>query len=640
MKIRLNSLRLDNFKGIKHINLDFVNDETTILGANGSGKTTIADSFFWLLFDKDSSGRKDFEIKTIDTNGSTKKDLEHIVEGNFTIDDIEVVLKKIYREKWTRKKGFSVEEFTGNETTYFWNSVPLKKDEYNSKIADIISNEETFRLLTDIRYFNTLNWQQRRQMLFSLVDDKSIAPGNEDLLVALKGKTPDELRRELAASKKKILEEIDQVPTRIDEVNRKLREKIVIEDSIEIDNELLSIDNQLASQNTANEEFNKKLSALNSKKSTIKTRIEDRRSEIRNSYRAKIQGDESEISRMEIELSSVTTKKDRKISEHLDLLRQVEKYEAQLVSLRSRYVEESDKEFSDNLQCPTCGAEFNEDKKQSLIHKFNENKSIRLEEINQEGLSIKDRRNKYEEDVKKLEIEIKEFVDNETSLQQQIQTLRSILDKKRSQLNDDYVRDVEHDVELQELNDNIVKIDTELNESSNTADNSHLISRKKELTLKRYEIQSAINNNQIRIDQLARVKELEAERLTLLDKLSLIEKLEFELATFIKQKVDNVEKQLQTIFGGVEFKMFDTQINGGISDTCVVLRDGVPYSDLNTASKIWVSINIISAFSKIKDISAPIFIDNRESVTELPDMDQQIISLMVSPKHKSLTLKQ
>jgi exonuclease SbcC len=73
MKIRLNSLRLDNFKGIKHISLDFVNNETTILGANASGKTTIADSFFWLLFDKDSSGRKDFEIKTIDKNGSTKK---------------------------------------------------------------------------------------------------------------------------------------------------------------------------------------------------------------------------------------------------------------------------------------------------------------------------------------------------------------------------------------------------------------------------------------------------------------------------------------------------------------------------------------------------------------------------------------
>jgi exonuclease SbcC len=238
-----------------------------------------------------------------------KKDLEHVVEGNFTIDGIEVVLKKIYREKWTRKKGFAVEEFTGNETTYFWNGVPLKKDEYNSKIADIISNEETFRLLTDIRYFNTLNWQQRRQMLFSLVDEQSVVPENEELSVALKGKTPDELRRELAASKKKILGEIDQAPTRIDEINRSLRTESEIEDVSVIDNELLSIDNQLASQNTANEEFNKKLSELNSKKSTIKTRIEDRRSEIRNSYRVKIQDDENEISRVSIELSSATTKK-------------------------------------------------------------------------------------------------------------------------------------------------------------------------------------------------------------------------------------------------------------------------------------------------------------------------------------------
>ena len=111
------------------------------------------------------------------------------------------------------------------------------------------------------------------------------------------------------------------------------------------------------------------------------------------------------------------------------------------------------------------------------------------------------------------------------------------------------------------------------------------------------------------------------------------------MAEFVKQKVDSIEKQLQMIFCGVEFKMFDTQINGGVVDTCVVQRNGVPYSDLNTASKIWVSMNIISVFSKVKNISVPIFIDNRESITELPAVEQQTISLVVSPENKSLTIK-
>lgn len=639
MQIKLKRLTLDNFKGIKRFVVDIKDNDTKIFGANGTGKTTLFDSFLWLLFDKDSTGRKDFEIKTLTSEGKTLKDVEHVVEGVFEIDGTDVVLKKIHREKWVRKRGFTNEEFTGNETTYFWNDVPVKKDEYNSKIADVICDEDTFRLLSDVKYFNSLTWQQRRQMLFALVDENAIQPESEELALRLKGKIPDELRRELAASKKKLLSEIDQVPVRIDEINRTLREVQNVDDADVINNELLSIDNQLASQNTANEEFNKKLRDLNSKKSQLQTQIEDRRTEIRNLYRRKVQDDEQDISRMTMEASSIAANNDRKRSEHADLKKQIDRYETQLADLRKRYTEESDKEFSDNLQCPTCGADFSEDKKQGLIAKFNENKSKRLEEINVEGLSIKERKQKYESDYSKLEVEIKELAERENTLTQQIASLRSTLESKRSQLNDQYAKDVEVDVQLKEFNDKLKAIDQDLNTSSNTIDNSSLIERKKELISKRDAIQSSINNNTIREEQLNRIKELEAERLTQLDKLSSVEKLEFELADFIKQKVDRVELQLRELFNGVEFKMFDVQINGGIVDTCIVQRNGVPYSDLNTASKIWVSLNIIAAFSKLKNINAPIFIDNRESVTQLPPLEQQTISLVVSPEHNSLTIK-
>ena len=139
MQIKLKRLTLDNFKGIKRFVVDIKDNDTKIFGANGTGKTTLFDSFLWLLFDKDSTGRKDFEIKTLTSEGKTLKDVEHVVEGVFEIDGTDVVLKKIHREKWVRKRGFTNEEFTGNETTYFWNDVPVKKDEYNSKIADVYS---------------------------------------------------------------------------------------------------------------------------------------------------------------------------------------------------------------------------------------------------------------------------------------------------------------------------------------------------------------------------------------------------------------------------------------------------------------------------------------------------------------------
>ena len=67
--IKLKKLYLRNFKGIKDLNIDFGNI-TNVFGENATGKTTIADAFMWLLFDKDSQDRATFEIKTLDKDNN------------------------------------------------------------------------------------------------------------------------------------------------------------------------------------------------------------------------------------------------------------------------------------------------------------------------------------------------------------------------------------------------------------------------------------------------------------------------------------------------------------------------------------------------------------------------------------------
>lgn len=70
--IKLKSLSLVNFKGIRSLNIGFSDAETLVAGENGTGKTTVFDSFLWLLFGKDSTGRSDsnFNIKTLDSEAS------------------------------------------------------------------------------------------------------------------------------------------------------------------------------------------------------------------------------------------------------------------------------------------------------------------------------------------------------------------------------------------------------------------------------------------------------------------------------------------------------------------------------------------------------------------------------------------
>ena len=65
--IKLLSISLENFKGIRKMDIGFNEDVTRIYGKNGSGKTSVFDAFTWLLFGKDSQDKKAFGVKSYDS---------------------------------------------------------------------------------------------------------------------------------------------------------------------------------------------------------------------------------------------------------------------------------------------------------------------------------------------------------------------------------------------------------------------------------------------------------------------------------------------------------------------------------------------------------------------------------------------
>ena len=117
-----------------------------------------------------------------------------------------------------------------------------------------------------------------------------------------------------------------------------------------------------------------------------------------------------------------------------------------------------------------------------------------------------------------------------------------------------------------------------------------------------------------------------------------IEKTQYTIENFIKLKVDTIENRINEKFSLVKFKLFEDQINGGQVETCEALVNGVPFSSLNTASKINAGIDIINTLCEFYNVSAPIFIDNRESVVKLLDSNSQIINLIVSESDKKLRI--
>lgn len=50
MNFIIKSCRIENFKGIEHLEFNFSEGLTNIIGDNETGKTTLFDSFVWCLF--------------------------------------------------------------------------------------------------------------------------------------------------------------------------------------------------------------------------------------------------------------------------------------------------------------------------------------------------------------------------------------------------------------------------------------------------------------------------------------------------------------------------------------------------------------------------------------------------------------
>ncbi len=267
MKIQLKQLKLVNFKGVRNLTLDFA-DKTDIAGDNATGKTTIFDAFNWLLFGKDSLDRTSFNIKTLDKYGKAIPKIDHEVTGIIHVDGVEITLKKVLKEKWTRRRGSSEVEFDGHETLQYYNDVPCQATEYVTKVSAIV-NEGLFKLLTSTQYFNSLPWQKRREVLTSIagtITDAEIIGDRMDLkslLESLSGKSLSDHKKEIAAKKKKLKDDLILIPARIDELQRskpgpvdydeiekqleeKKKEMLAVEMSINFQSKAFEASNKLA----------------------------------------------------------------------------------------------------------------------------------------------------------------------------------------------------------------------------------------------------------------------------------------------------------------------------------------------------------------------------------------------------------
>lgn len=641
-------LTLLNFKGIRSLTVDFDEHETNIYGANAAGKTTVFDAFRWVLFGKDCNDRKDFNIKTIGADGKPIERLPHEVTADLVVDGEQITLKKCYVEKWTKKRGSAVETFSGHAVECYYNDVPCSVKEYEAKVSEIC-DEQVFKLITNPLFFTSQKKDFQRGMLINLAGDvtnQELVDENtefSELVGMLSGKTVEELKREVASKKRKIKDGIDNIPARIDERKRDMPEVLdwsAIETNIKVhEYEITQLDAQIADRSKAFNEITKHKQEVAKQLSEVKSSITARQFELKD----KLLADYNESRRAhDTAVQRATTLRNERRVKGLALPR----LEKELASLKEKregmiaewrnikamtFAEPDRNEFV----CPTCKRPLEADdvdaKIEELRTAFNADKSKRLESNKTLGIETKNA-------IEAKEAEIKAINDGCFKLDNEIAEIENSASYKTEPTEPNIEPMIEADSTLQELKAKAANLQTELDKEVSAPDTSDL----QELKSKHQEAINAdkvkLHNRETIANSNKRIKELEDEYKTSQDELARLEGIEFTIQQFCKARIEHVESRINGMFKLVRFKMYEQQINGGEIETCEATVNGVPFSDLNNAMKINAGLDIINAICAANGIVAPIFIDNRESVSDIVSTQSQIVNLIVDANCKTLKI--
>lgn len=651
-QIKLKSLSLRNFKGIRSLDMTFDKDEVFVYGENGTGKTTVCDAFSWLLFGKDSKGKSDsnFNIKTLDENGKPILKLEHHVIGVLSVDGKDVKLQRCYVEKWVKPRGTTEEMLKNHQTEFYVNDVKLAtKQEYDSTVASILP-EDVSRMITNPFYFTSLNPDVQKSMLLDMagdVTDEDVAglkPEYVELLAQLSGKSLAQYSKEIAARKKAIKDELVVIPSNIETANRLKPEE---EDWVALDAELTEKRTKKAELEASLSDKSKLVEEEYKRKANIQKAIGEKRISLtkkENELRATADKGRNDVSLkirdMEYKLKLHEGDLVRKRNEISSYEAQIQRMNTELDTLRGQYRQISQEQLTypeGAFVCPTCHRQLEADdiaaKQHEMEANFNQSKSARLQANSTKGKGIKAT---LEETKKKREDALAKVAELEAMIEQ----IKADIEAQKASMPEsvDVRQLIESDADCIAIRNEIAELENQLTMEAKPVDTTDLKDGIKVLDSSISELVKRLAKREAIERADKEIATLEEKRIANNQALADLEKTEFVMLDFQKAKDNELMKRINGMFQIVSFSFVNEQLNGGEKLTCVCTIDGVPYPDLNDAKKLNAGLDIINAMCKVKGISAPIFIDNRERVNEIIPTISQVINLVVS-HDKELTIK-
>lgn len=667
MKLKIRSLHMENFKGIKSLDVNFSN-KTSIKGQNAAGKTTIFNAFTWLLFNKNSAGEEKFNVRPLDKDGNRVDNVEIKVSAVFDKDGEKVELSKVQKQNWVKKRGTNTVALQGNPNSFEIDGYPKSETDYKAFIAGLI-NEDLFRILTNPQYFSSLKWKEQRDILMKLVSDISdVELARTDakytpLLGELeKAQSTDDIRAKFSKTLSEWKKKQAEIPVRIDEAEKSKVDVDVAEQELakaDLARKIAECDKKIAGADHSLDHLRGEEMQLQFDMSGIAQTMNRELSNRRSNIDADLCGCKNEMDHFKATISL----KEKQIADNAKAIADAD---AERKKLGEQYNSEKAKAFDEtpylfdeskwifdenSTVCSLCGQKLPEDKVEQLKTDFEMKKAKAKAELETKHMlalnEFKSSNAAKLQEIVNSGYEKKNLIEKLTS---ENESLKKEMDELKQKENAALAKKNETEKRLSEIpaeadysqNEEYVKLKARHNEvlaeikklESDGADQivNNLKAEKSDLQSRLDEVNKIIAKASMNVEIDERIAELQAEQKEIGQKVADQEQMLYLLEEFIRFKLDKVSESINSHFKTVNFKLFEMQLNGGMKDCCECTVNGVPYSTLNSGHRIVAGLDIICSLSELYGVSVPIFVDNAESLNEfnVPDMDAQLILLSVS----------
>lgn len=668
MRMILKSLHMENFKGIKSLDVNFSN-KTSIKGQNATGKTTIFDAFTWLLFNKNSAGEEKFNVRPLDKDGHRIDNVEIKVVAVLDVDGKEVELSKVQKQNWVKKRGTNTVSLQGNPNSYEIDGYPKSEAEFKAYISGLAQSEEMFKMLTNPQYFSSLKWKDQRDILMRLatdVSDVELAQTDAKYAPLLgeleKAPSTDDIRAKFQKALTEWKKKQSEIPVRIDEAEKSKIDVDVAEQELakaDLTRRIAECDKKIENAGSTLGDLRSKEMQLQFDMSGIAQTMNRELSNRRSNIDADLCGCKNEMDHFKATISL----KEKQIADNAKAIADAD---AERKKLGEQYNSEKAKAFDETpylfdeskwkfdestTVCSLCGQKLPQDKIESLKADFEQKNADakaratkQLEDARKafddaKGAKLKgliDKGNACKADIERLTKENAKLQEDIVALKEQESKALAKQNDYAKQLSEipaeaDYSQNEEY-VKLKTEHDKILADIAKVESEGADKVVTDLKAEKADLQAQLDEVNKVIAQaaNNVAIDD--RIETLRDEQKEIGQKVADQEQMLYLLEEFIRFKLDKVSESINSHFKTVNFKLFEMQLNGGMKDCCECTVNGVPYSTLNSGHRIVAGLDIIRSLSELYGVSVPIFVDNAESLNEfnVPDMDAQLILLSVS----------